>query len=84
MMGASLAISCQRHLVPLRHEVTQLQAAGHQGARGQAKIIDDDGDIVARIQFDVARRICICCQRGGHRLVLPKSAGIRAGLAAEQ
>jgi len=44
----------QRGLVALRHEGAKRQAAGKPRAGRQAEIVDDDGDIVALIELDVA------------------------------
>ncbi len=44
----------QRGLVSLRHESAQGQAAAETRAGGQAEIIHDDRDIVARVELDVA------------------------------
>ena len=50
----ALADIDQRRLVPLRHEGAQFEAAGKARARRQAEIVDDDRDIVACVELDVA------------------------------
>jgi hypothetical protein len=40
----------------LRHVLAKLQAAGKYCPFGQAKIVDDDGDIICVVNVDIARR----------------------------
>ncbi|MGY3367556.1 hypothetical protein ACVWZL_004681 [Bradyrhizobium sp. GM2.4] len=50
----------QRRLVSLRHEGAQRQPAGEAGAGGKPEIIDNDRDVVALVELDVARLLFRC------------------------
>jgi hypothetical protein len=47
----------QRNLVPLRHALAQHQAVGERGAFGQPAVVDDDRDVVLRVNANVKRRL---------------------------
>jgi hypothetical protein len=43
----------QRDLVALRHALAQRQTVGERGAFGQAAVVDDDRDVVLRVNANV-------------------------------
>ena len=49
----------ERDLMALRHVIDQAQPVGEDGTGGQAKIIDNNRDIVRGMQLDITRRVLV-------------------------